>query len=123
MPRVNIPVTTITRAGVAEPAQVTADATNDHYISATDFANGDLEIEIESTDAAPQTVEIVANPDLNVDGLTVSNLTVSIPAGAIRRVAQLRYRSFRQPSDQNRMHLNPSVSTTLKFRAYRVPTA
>lgn len=123
MPRVQIPVTTLTRAGVAPPAQTDADATNDHYINAADFQNGDLVLEIVSSDAGAQTVEVVANPALSADGLTIGNLTISIPAGATRVCKQFKYQTFRQGADSNRMYLNPSVSTTLKFRAYKATDA
>lgn len=117
MPRVVIPVTEILRAGVAPPAQVDADATNDHYIAEND---GRVLVEIVSSDAGAQTVEVVANPSLSADGLTVANLSIAIPAGATRLCGPFRQQTFKQDS-VGMLHLNPSVSTTLKFRAYELP--
>lgn len=117
MPRVQIPITVVDRDGVAQPSQVTADATNDHYLDAD--PNAEVILEIVSTDGGAQTVEIVANPDLSVDGLTVNNLSIAVAAGATVYSGALRARSFKQPQDSNRIYVNPSVSTNLKFRAYR----
>lgn len=117
MPRVEIPVTEITRAGVAPPAQTDADATNDHYIAEND---GRVLIEIVSSDAGEQTVEVVPNPSLTADGLTIDNLVITIPAGATRVCGPFRTTTFKQDAS-GMMHLNPSVSTTLKFRAYNLP--
>lgn len=117
MPRVEIPVTEITRDGVAQPAQTTADATNDHYIAVND---GRVLVEIISTDAGAQTVEVVPNPSLTADGLTVSNLSIAVGAGATVYAGPFRFTTFKQDSS-GMMYLNPSVSTTLKFRAYNLP--
>jgi len=120
MARSAIPVTDFVRAGVAQPAQTTADATNDHYVAVN---AGNVVLEIISTDGGPQTVEIVSNPDLSVDGLVLGNLSVSVADGATVYAGPFKPRSYKQPSDSNRLYVNPSVSTTLKFRAYRMPAA
>lgn len=123
MARSNIPVTEIVLTGVTPPAQTTADATNDHYISAADLSDGTLFLEVESSDAGAQTVDVVANPDLTLDGLTVSDLSVSVAAGATKLIGPFRLRTFKQALDSNRIYINPSVSTTLKFRAYKLTPA
>lgn len=117
MPRVEIPVTTIDRDGVAQPSQVTADATNDHYIAEND---GRVLLEIISTDAGPQTVEIEPNPSYTADGLSVGNLSIAVAAGATVYVGPFRFTTFKQDAS-GMLHINPSVSTTLKFRAYELP--
>jgi len=67
-------------------------------------------------------VEIVPNPALFVaDGLTINNLSIAVSAGATRYAGPFRTSTYKQDSS-NTLYLNPSVSTTLKFRAYRVPT-
>lgn len=119
MARVVIPVTDVTRAGVAFPSAVTADATNDHYVTGVNNT-GDWYLHIVSTDAGSQTVEIVANPDLTNDGLTVSNLSITVAAGATRIAGPFKPRTFRQGADSNNVYINPSVSTTLTFRAIRL---
>lgn len=121
MPRVVIPVTEILRAGIqaGAVAQVTADATNDHYIAVN---AGDVFLEIASTDGGVQTVDVVPNPAPGgtYDGLTITPLSLSIPAGQTWLFGPFRPYTFQQDTD-GMMHLNPSVSTTLKFRAYKLP--
>ena len=117
MARVIIPITEIDRDGVAQPSQVTADATNDHYFTGND---GKVLLEIVSTDGSPQTVEIVAGPSFTADGLTVNNLSIAVAAGATIYAGPFRVTTFRQNA-ANDVYVNPSVSTTLKFRAYRLP--
>ena len=117
MARVVIPVTNIDRDGVAAPSQVTADATNDHYFAGNDNR---VFLEIVSTDGGAQTVEIVANPSLTADGLTVGNLSIPVAAGATVLAGPFRVGTFKQDIN-NTVYVNPSVSTTLKFRAYRLP--
>lgn len=119
MARVNIPVSDIVRAGLTQPSAVTADATNDHYIDGDDN-DGQVFLFVVSSDAGSQTLTIVANPDYNSDGLTLNDLTLTIAAGATKLFGPFRPRTFRQPSDGNRLYINPSVSTTLTMRAYRL---
>lgn len=123
MARSEIPVTEIVRAGTeaGAVAQITADATNDHFITAND---GRVFLEVASTDGGAQTVDIVANPTPGgtFDGLTIDPLTLSIPAGETWFFGPFRPYTFQQDSS-GMMHINPSVSTTLKFRAYQLPAA
>jgi hypothetical protein len=114
--RSEIAVTEIVRAGVTPISQTTANATDDHYVANT----GDVFLEVVSTDAGEQTVTIVANPDLSSDGLTVSDLVLTVGAGVTKLFGPFRTRTFKQAADSDRMYVNPSVSTTLKFRAYRL---
>src|SRR3989304_2743997 len=93
MPRVVIPKTVIDRDGVAQPSQVTADATNDHYFTAN---SGKMFLEIVSNADSPQTVEIVASPSFPADGLTVNNLSIAVAAGATVYAGPFRVTTFRQ---------------------------
>ena len=117
MARGQIPVTDIVRAGVAPAAQTDADATNDHYFI---NADGRVFLEIVSSDGSQQTVAIQPAPGLTADGLTVSALTITIPAGVTRVCGPFRVATFKQNASYH-LYLDPSVSTTLKFRAYRLP--
>ena len=117
MPRVQIPVTSTVRAGVAQPALTNGDATNDHYI--TGGADGLTIVEIVSSDGSSQTVEVVPNPAMTADGLTVSNEIITVAAGATRMAGPWRTNTFKQDTS-NTLYLNPSVSNTLDFRAYRL---
>ncbi len=117
MPRVEIPVTTISRSGATPPSQTTADATNDHYIANND---GRIFLEIISTDGSTQTVT-VETPVVE-DGLALDDQVISVPAGATRLAGPFSTTTFNQTGvgDENKVFINPSVSTNLKFRAYRV---
>ena len=117
MPRVEITVTTIDRDGVTQPSLTNGDATNDHFI--TGGADGLTILEIVSSDAGAQTVEVVPNPSLTADGLTVSNLSIAVAAGTTVLAGPFRTNTFKQDSS-NTLYLNPSVSNTLDFRAYRI---
>ena len=119
MPRVQIPVTDIDRDGVAQPAATTSDATNDHY--ATGAADGRTMLMIVSTDGSPQTVEVVPAPGYTADGLTVNNLSIAVAAGGTVLAGPFRTTTFSQDTSHT-LWVNPSVSTNLALRAYRLPT-
>lgn len=118
MPRVEIPVTEIDRDGSAQPALTNGNATDDHYV--TGGADGRTMLEIVSSDAGTQTVEIVPSPSITADGLTVSNLVISVAAGATVVAGPFRTNTFKQDTSGT-LYVNPSVSNTLDFRAYRLP--
>jgi hypothetical protein len=119
MPRVQIPVTVIDTTGEAQPALTNGDATNDHYV--TGGADGRTLLEIVSTDGGAQTVEVVPSPTLVLpDGLTVNNLSIAVAAGVTVLAGPFRTSTYKQDTD-NVLWVNPSVSSTLDFRAYRLP--
>lgn len=111
MPRGTIPVTTVTRSGVAPPTQTDADATNKHEMT----NNGRTIIEIVSSDAGPQTVEFEI-PSGAVDGQAVTPKSVAVPAGATRITGPFPAGIYNQTG--GKLYVDPSVSTSLKFRAY-----
>ena len=119
MARSLIVVTDIVRAGTAPIAATVANATDDHYFTGND---GNVFLEIISTDGSSQTVEIVPNPTLTADGLTVSNLTITIPANSTRFAGPFKVTTFKQNAALD-VYVNPSVSTTLTFRAWRLPSS
>jgi hypothetical protein len=79
MARVQIPVTALTRAGVAPPAQTNADATNNHVM----VNDGRTLLEIVSSDAGVQTVSVTLKT-VTVDDVAVGPHVISVPAGATR---------------------------------------
>lgn len=112
MARVTIPVTAITRDGVAPPAQTDADAVN-----LMEFTNdGDTFLEIVSSDAGAQTVEFLIAEE--VDDLSVTPRSVSVAAGATLLVGP--FTAVYDQTGTKLVYVNPSVSTTLKFRAYTI---
>lgn len=115
MPRVEIPVTDITREGVENATPVVSDATNDHYVPGN---NGKVFLEVENTGGSPATLTVVPNPDYLSDGLPVEDLVLTIPAGEKWKFGPFRALTFRQNSSSD-MYINPSVSTTLLITAYR----
>lgn len=110
MPRVDIPVTQLNRTGVAPPAQINGDLTNKHQFP----NNGATIIEVVSSDAGAQTVT-VETPG-SVDGLAVADQVISVPAGATRFIGPFPTTIYNQSDGM--LYVNPSVSTTLKFRVY-----
>ena len=118
MPRVEITVATVSRSGVAPGTQHNADATNDHYIANND---GRIWLEIVSTDGSDQTVTF--ETPVTVDGLNLEDVVVTIPAGTTRLVGPFPTPTFNQTTpaaDVNKVFVNPSVSTTLKFRGFKI---
>ncbi len=111
MARVDVPVTTTNRDGVAPPAQTDADAANMHSL----VNDGRTTIEIVSSDAADQTVDFEI-PSGAVDGQPVTPKTVNVPAGETRIAGPFPRGVYNQVGGE--LWFNPSVSTTLKFRAY-----
>lgn len=79
MPRVAVPVTQITRAGVADPTETNGDATNNHVIP----NNGRMLLEVRNSGAVSRTVTFRL-PGV-VDGQAVTPRAVSLAAGATRK--------------------------------------
>lgn len=117
MPRVEIPVSDIERDGTVQPSLTNGDATNDHFV--TGGADGRTFLVIVSSDAGAQTVEVVPNPSFTADGLTVSNESIAVGAGETVYAGPFRTSTFKQDSD-NTLYVNPSVSNTIDFRAFRL---
>lgn len=117
MPRVQIPVQTITRLSVDPASQITADATNDHYITDND---GRIFVEIVSTAVATESV--IFETPFALDGLDLEDQVVYVGPSATRYAGPFPISTFNQTAsgDENKLFVDPSVSTTLKFRAYRV---
>jgi hypothetical protein len=105
--------------GVSQPAQVNADAANKHYLTGND---GQVVLEVVSTDAASQTVTVQLAPGAAGGVAAVPGQAETIPAGATRILGPFAKARFDQSSAGD-VHFDPSVSTTLKFRAYRVAKA
>lgn len=114
MPRVVIPVTQVLDTGVAPPAQTNGDLTNKHYIDGND---GRIMIEVVSSDAGAQSVTI-ETPGTVGTGLAIGDQVVAVPAGVTRMIGPFAPGIYNQGDGS--IYVNPSVSTTLKFRAYRL---
>ena len=111
MARVSIPITEVLDTGVAPPAQTNGDSTNNHQL---DFNDGDVVVEVVSSDAGAQTVTVVTPG--TVSGRAIADQVINVPAGATRYIGKLSPATYNQPDGT--VQINVSVSTTLKFRAY-----
>lgn len=81
MARVNVPVTQITRAGEAPPAEVNGDATNGH-----DFTNdGKTFLLVRNADGTAAHTVTIVTPG-TVDGLAIADRAVSIPLSQSRYI-------------------------------------
>lgn len=120
MPRVAIPVTEITRAGVAMDTvtQVTADPANDHSVAGG--ADALTILIVENTHATlARSASIPPNPALTVDGLTVGSQTIG-PVPALKTFVCGVYRTNTFKQDVSNTLWVDVAEADLKFRAFRV---
>jgi hypothetical protein len=101
--------------GVAIPAQTNADATNKHYLGPN---TGDVILEVVSSDASAQTVTIKAASADAAAG-TGGDRVEPIAAGATRILGPFEQTRHNQDHVNKQLYIDPSVSTNLKFRAYK----
>jgi len=121
MARVNIPVTLLTDdSPFVDPSasEVTADPTNDHSF----LNNGRTILQVRNTAGSSKTFDVVT-PN-TVDGLAVSDRTVTVAAGKTVYVGPFP-RSIYSGTDQDnsgeRCLVNvPAAETDLRFKAYRI---
>jgi hypothetical protein len=116
MPRVNVPVTAIVRAGVVNGAtgsEVTSDSTNHHY-----FANDERTfLHVRNTDSGAGTV--ILQIPVTVDGQTVTGATISIPATSQKLIGPFPNPIYQQPSDAPNVWVNVSTNL-LKLQAFKI---
>jgi hypothetical protein len=96
------------------PTQVDGDATNGNYLTGND---GLTTIEVVSSDGSSRTVTLFYSPYLSPNAI-IPGQVETIPAGATRILGPFPNATFDQTGTQD-LYFTPSVSTTLKFRAYR----
>ena len=113
MARTNIPITEVVRAGAEQSAQTNSDMTNGMVFTPND---GTIFLEVENTDSVDHTFDVVASPTYTADGLVVSNLVLTVPAGEVWDFGPFKVATFRQNINGD-VYINPSVNTQLKFRA------
>ncbi len=108
MPRVNVPVTDITRAGITPATEVNGDATNQHS-----FANdGATWLEVRNGGASPRTLTLVIGT--TVDGNAVTNPTVALAASALKKVGPFPVGIYGTTMSVNVDHAD------IKLTAYRL---
>lgn len=110
MPRTAVPVTEITRTGVAPAAQVAGDASNDH-----DLPNDSRTwVEVQNLNVAAVNVTFVTPG--NVSGQAIDDQVVSVPGASTRLVGPFPTSLFGET-------LQIDVATNaadLRFRAFRL---
>lgn len=89
MPRVNVPVTQITRSGVAPATEVSGDATNNHSVA----NDGSVWLEVRNSGSTvPRTVS--ARFVNTVDGVTTPAKTWSVATSATKRIGPFPVRLY-----------------------------
>lgn len=113
-------ITNLTGGSLATtpPAQVNGDSVNGHYFTGND---GLVELEVVSSDAGTQTVSVDYSPQY-APITDIAAEVVSIPAGATRILGPFAPGAFNQNSNKD-VYWTASVSTNLKFRAYKIVKA
>jgi hypothetical protein len=117
MPRTAIPLTALSRVGVAPPAQTNGDSANGMYVAGND---GTVFIEIQNTDGSTKNVGFALFGN-SVDGVTIPDKIIAVLSGTTILAGPWPIRYYGQ-SDGS-LWINPVAATTLKFRAYQLPVA
>lgn len=97
------------------PAQTDGDTTNGHYITAADEYTF---VEAQETGGTGRTVTVDFSP-YYAPLVDVPGDVTSIPANATRLLGPFLASAFHQNASRD-VYFTPSVSTTVKFRAYRL---
>jgi hypothetical protein len=108
MPRIVVPVTEVTRAGIVPATEVNGDSSNNHYM-ANDSASW---LEIRNAGASTRTLTLVVN--VTVDGQAVTNPTVSLAASASKKVGPFPIAIYGSTLNINVDH------SDIKLAAYRL---
>ena len=111
--RTEIPITEVVRSGVEKPATVNSDFTNGMFFAPND---GTIFLEVENTDSIDHDFEVVASPTYTADGLVVSNLLCTVPAGEVWEFGPFKVATFRQ-NIAGEVWIDPDANTVLKFIA------
>lgn len=111
MPRVDVPVTQITRTGVASATEVNGDATNNHSVA----NDGSVWIEVRNSGSTVARV-VSARFANTIDGQTTAPKTWSIPTSSTRRIGPFPTRLY------GTTLLIDVDNAELKLTAYKVAT-
>lgn len=113
MPRVAIPITPVTVAGIAPPVQVAGNPGEDHVIDPG--ADGVL-LEAQNIGSTEGRVVTIRTPR-KVDGVDVAEVEITVPKESTRLIRVEAGETFRQ--EDGKVYIDVA-SAELKFRAYRV---
>lgn len=119
MPRVNVPVVTLSTVGAATNAGTTADPTEDHVVT-VDFPLEELVLRFTNTNASNRTATIVAGDTPPALSAGQGNLVITVPATTgDMTVAGLESARFLQNDGTLQIDLEASYAGAV--RAFRVP--
>lgn len=111
MPRVAVPVTSITRAGIAPAAETSGDATNNHSVQ----NNGKMFLLVRNSNGASTSRTVTLRLNGSIDGQSVTPRTVTIAAAASRYIGPF-------PTSTYGTSLLVDVDNAeLKLSAYTIP--
>ncbi|RKR92772.1 hypothetical protein BDK92_7252 [Micromonospora pisi] len=111
MPRVSIPVTEVTRAGIAPAAETNGNATDNHVVA----NNGKVILLVRNSNGAATARTVTVRFARDVDGQAVTPRTYEIPAAASRYIGP-----FDQATYGAQMQVDVDHAD-LKLSAYRLP--
>jgi len=118
MPRVDVPVTEIVRAGVAPPAETNADVANGHHIS----NDGRVVLLARNSDAGGAHNVTIQTPG-TIDGLAVADRVVSLPLSSSKYIGPFPTGVYNQQgvaADADRIYVDVDHAT-LRLTALRLP--
>jgi hypothetical protein len=119
MPRVNVPVVTLSTVGAATNAGTTADPTEDHVIT-VDFPLEELVLRFTNTNGSDRVATIVAGDSPPALSSGQGNLNITVPAtSGDMTVAGLESARFMQSDGTIQIDLATSYAGAI--RAFRVP--
>src|SRR5688572_7753276 len=110
MPRVNVPITKITRDGVTPPSVTGGDGTNDHELA---YNNGRVFVEAKNTSGGALNITVVSPG--TVDGLAVDDAVVSVNGGATKLIGPRPPQAFNTPDGKVNVDI---TANTWELRAY-----
>ncbi len=111
MPRIQVPVTEITRAGILPATEVNGNATDNHYIS----NDGVTWLEIRNAGASTRTLTKVVN--VTVDDATITTPPAALAASATKKVGPFPVSIYGTTFNFNVDHAD------IKITAYRLANA
>ena len=111
MARTAVPVTEITRAGVAPAAETNGDAVNNHSVS----NDGRVVLLIRNSNGSATARTLTVNFAKDVDGQTITPRTDSIATGASRYIGPFDVATYGRTMSIDVDHAE------LKLSAYRMP--
>jgi len=116
MPRIDVPVTDVVRAGVAPPTEVTGDAANNHIVT-----NDGRVFLVARNSAATTTRNVTIQTPGTVDGLAVADRVVAVPISSSKYIGPFPTATYNQSgSDQGKLYVDVD-NAELRLLAFRLP--